>query len=68
MRTKSSKQRSPALCINDSNCLRASESCSEFPGVDHEGRQTIVLVVICAKTSIERFYKTFANYVTGYRQ
>ena len=61
MRAKSSKQRCPALCILDlsynvkyhwscrvGGCyghLSASGSCHGFPGVDHEGRQDIAVLI-----------------------
>ena len=60
MRAKSSKQRCPALCIlwlellcscrvgGWSGHLTASGSRHDFPGVDHEGRQTCRLVNRCA--------------------
>ena len=61
MRAKSSKQRCLALRINDSSCLRlqgwwliwppitASGSCSDFPGVDLEGRQACTVLISAVK-------------------
>ena len=62
MRAKSSKQRCPALCILDlsynvkyhwscriGGCyghLTASGSWHGFPGVDHEGRQDVAMLII----------------------
>ena len=64
MRAKSSKQRCPALCIlwlelpcscrvgGWSGHLTASENRYDFPGVDHEGRQTCRLCHNCFITKI----------------
>ena len=71
MRAKSSKQRCPALFINDSSCLRLqgwwlfwrpscqwSGSRSDFPGVDHEGRQACSV-----KSDMYASYKRLMNVV-----
>ena len=66
MRAKSSKQRCPALCINDSSCLRLqgwwliwpplaeSGSRSDFQGVYLEGRQarSVLIFVVTQKRAL----------------